>query len=115
MREEVPGLANMSPKKQEDKPRTSLSEQLLAKHPYDHVLIPAIIITEGEWPVNAMGLWVWSLLPTNTQETVHSQAGSSTVFSLHCLENFMGLFCQHHSFQVKNTPPHTYPPNSIST
>lgn len=45
MREEVPGLANMSPEGQEDKPRISLSQQLLTKHPYDHVLIPAIIIT----------------------------------------------------------------------
>lgn len=45
MREEVPGLANMSPEEQGDKPRVSLSQQLLTKHPYDHVLIPAIIIT----------------------------------------------------------------------
>lgn len=29
-----------------------------------------------------MGLWVWSSLPTNTQETIHSQAGSSTVLSI---------------------------------
>lgn len=109
-REEVSGQANRSPEGCKDKPRKSPSQQPLTKHLHSHVLLmPAIIktlFTAKERSVNIMGLWVWSSLPSDFKQFKIKPVVLSSYYSNTL--RISQVLCQHHSFKVKNAPPHTH-------
>lgn len=60
--------------------------------------------------MNTMGLWIWSSSPTNTQETVHSQASNSKLLLFHWLENFAGPLSTPFLQKEESSTSHTHPP-----